>query len=202
MRFRMFTFSHLNFDNYRIEKDRISFDEGHIQWYISSPVSDFLIEFAQRTIKLDTLLLAGVRFDIVKIEVLKEVHFSSDMEFTALSPITVSTNSASGNPSPHYLRYTEVGFAKAVRDNLIKKHMIIHNARPKDDNLSFTFDQEYVRKRDGKIQKKISFLSMEIIGFIAPFKVKGSPELIRIGYDAGFGEKGNMGFGMVKEIKK
>ncbi len=34
---------------------------------------------------------------------------------------------------------------------------------------------------------------------MSPFEVAGSPELIEIGYAAGFGEKGSMGFGMVKE---
>ncbi|KJU83361.1 CRISPR-associated protein Cas6 [Candidatus Magnetobacterium bavaricum] len=199
-RFKMFTFSHLKFESYRIEQERISFDEGHIHWYISSPVNSFLIEIAQRAAKLNTLLLAGARFEIDKVEILKEVNFSREMNFAAISPITVTANP--NNPNPHYIRHTELGFAEAVRDNLIKKHMIIYNTNPKDDTLSFTFDQEYVRKRAGKIQKKINFLSMEIIGFIAPFKVKGSPELIKLGYDAGFGEKGNMGFGMVKEIKK
>ncbi|KJU85470.1 CRISPR-associated protein Cas6, partial [Candidatus Magnetobacterium bavaricum] len=146
-RFRMFTFSHLKFEIYRVEQERISFDEGHVQWYISSPVNEFLMKIAQRTAKLDTLLLAGARFEIDRVELVKEVHFSSEMSFTAISPITVTTNTNKRNPNPHYLRHTEIGFAEAVRDNLIKKHMIIYNTNPKDDTLSFTFDQEYVRKR-------------------------------------------------------
>ncbi|MBF0339081.1 MAG: CRISPR-associated endoribonuclease Cas6 [Nitrospirae bacterium] len=201
MHLRMFTFSHLNFETYRIEQEKISFDEGYIQWYISSPVAEFLLIIAQRIAKCKELLIAGVRFDIEKVEVLKEVDFSDEMSFTALSPITV-THSKKNRHVSRYLRYTEKGFAEAVRENLIKKYILIHNAMPKDNSLVFTFDQDYLTKKAGKIQKKISFLNMEVIGFVAPSKVKGSPELIRVGYDAGFGEKGNLGFGMVKIIRK
>jgi len=55
-----------------------------------------------------------------------------------------------------------------------------------------------MNKRTGKIIKNIQFKQTNIIGFLAPFTVIGSPELIRVGYEAGFGEKGSMGFGMVK----
>ncbi|MBF0539370.1 MAG: CRISPR-associated endoribonuclease Cas6 [Nitrospirae bacterium] len=201
-RFKMFTFSHLRFDAYRIDQERVCFDKGYVQWYVSSPVKDFLFQFVERIAERQTLVLDGVSLEIDRVEALKEVCFSDEMSFTVISPITVTSNNARKNTLPRYLRYTDSGFAEAVRGNLIKKYIMIHKAIPKDDSLSFVFDKEYVDKRAGKIQKKISFLSMEVIGFVAPFKVKGSPELIRIGYDAGFGEKGNMGFGMVKEITK
>jgi CRISPR-associated endoribonuclease Cas6 len=37
---------------------------------------------------------------------------------------------------------------------------------------------------------------------MAPLEVTGSPELIETGYEAGFGEKGSMGFGMIREISQ
>ena len=56
-----------------------------------------------------------------------------------------------------------------------------------------------MNKKSGKITKKINFKNTEIIGFMAPFEVTGNPELIEIGYEAGFGEKGSIGCGMVRE---
>jgi CRISPR/Cas system endoribonuclease Cas6 (RAMP superfamily) len=35
---------------------------------------------------------------------------------------------------------------------------------------------------------------------MAPFVVRGSVELIALGYEAGFGEKNSMGFGMVEVV--
>lgn len=49
---------------------------------------------------------------------------------------------------------------------------------------------------------RIFYLSSAHVGFMAPFEVTGSPELIETGYEAGFGGKGSMGFGMVKEVTK
>jgi CRISPR-associated endoribonuclease Cas6 len=33
---------------------------------------------------------------------------------------------------------------------------------------------------------------------MAPFTLKGDTELMKIGYEAGYGEKNSMGFGMAK----
>ncbi|MBF0344676.1 MAG: CRISPR-associated endoribonuclease Cas6 [Nitrospirae bacterium] len=200
--FKMFTFSQLCFDTYRIEEERINFDKGSIEWYVSSPIKNFLVQLAGRIVDSKALFISGVRLEIDKVETLKDVNFSEEVRFTTISPITVTINKDSAITNPQYIRYTDQGFAEAVRNNLIKKYKQIHNAEPKNKTLSFAFDEDYVKKKAGKIQKKISFMSMQVIGYLAPFKVKGSPELIKVGYDAGFGEKGNMGFGMVKEIDR
>ena len=67
-------------------------------------------------------------------------------------------------------------------------------------DFEIKIDTDYMNKKSGKIIKNINFKGTNIIGFMAPFEVTGSPELIEVGYEAGFGEKGSMGFGMVKEI--
>jgi len=100
----------------------------------------------------------------------------------------------------HYLRPWEEGFSEAVRNNLVKKFKIVHGGDINDSDFGIKIDTEYMNKKSGKITKNINFKDTNIIGFLAPFEVTGSPELIEIGYEAGFGEKGSMGFGMVKEI--
>lgn len=69
-------------------------------------------------------------------------------------------------------------------------------AGPPEFNIKI--DTDYMNRRSGKITKKINFKGTDIIGFMAPFEVTASPELIETGHEAGFGEKGSMGFGMVK----
>ena len=66
-------------------------------------------------------------------------------------------------------------------------------------DIRVNIDEDYMKRRNGKITKNINFKGTNIIGFMAPFEVVGKPELIEMGYEAGFGEKGSMGFGMVKE---
>jgi CRISPR-associated endoribonuclease Cas6 len=40
----------------------------------------------------------------------------------------------------------------------------------------------------------------KIRGWLAPFTVEGSNELIRLGYETGFGARNSMGFGMAEAI--
>jgi CRISPR-associated endoribonuclease Cas6 len=76
----------------------------------------------------------------------------------------------------------------------------LHGKDSGDTDFKIIIDEDYVKRKNGKITKNINFKGTNIIGFMAPFEVTGSPELIEVGYEAGFGEKGSMGFGMVKEI--
>jgi len=100
----------------------------------------------------------------------------------------------------HYLRPWEDGFTEAIKNNLIKKYKLVHGKDIEESEFKIKIDTDYMNRKSGKITKNINFKGTNIIGFMAPFEVTGSPELIEIGYEAGFGEKGSMGFGMVKEI--
>lgn len=157
--------------------------------------------------------LSGLnRFLIERVETLPRPEFKGMMKFTCLSPVTVSKvaglnslnslNGLSGLNGPfkcHYLRPWEDGFSEAIRNNMIKKYKLVHGKDIEDSDFAIKIDTDYMNRKSGKITKNINFKGTNIIGFMSPFEVAGSPELIEIGYEAGFGEKGSMGFGMVKE---
>ena len=82
----------------------------------------------------------------------------------------------------------------------MKKYRLIHGKSLENADLQIKINSEYMNKKNGKITKNINFKGTNIIGFLAPFEAAGSPELIETGYEAGFGEKGSMGFGMVREV--
>jgi len=84
--------------------------------------------------------------------------------------------------------------------NLVKKYKLLAGEDIKASEFKVKIDTDCMNNKAGKIIKKINFKGTDIIGFMAPFEVSGSPELIEVGYEAGFGEKGSMGFGMVKII--
>lgn len=191
-----------------IKSDKIIFEKGPIHWFLSSPMRDFIqhlitgIFFEGNEIKIGPTD-KEVPFIIEQVETLPRLEFKETMRFTCLSPITVSkVNSLSGlnGLKCHYLRPWEEGFSEAIRDNLIKKYKLVYEKDIHSPDFKIAIDTEYMSKRSGKITKKINFKGTDIIGFIAPFEVRGNPELIEIGYEAGFGEKGSMGFGMVKEV--
>ena len=65
-----------------------------------------------------------------------------------------------------------------------------------------TFDQRYIDKREGRVTRLVDYKGIKIRGVISPFHVIGTPELIRIGYECGFGDKNSAGFGMADVSRK
>lgn len=224
--FKLFTYSMLTSKKFKIGGEKIIFLNSHVQWQISSPLDNFIqhlvtgvfaegqeIEIGSinnRSSRSNSLnSLSGLnRFLIERVETLPRPEFKGMMKFTCLSPVTVSKvaglNDLSGLNSSngltcHYLRPWEDGFTEAIKNNLIKKYTLVYEKDIEDSDFAIKIDTDYMNRKSGKITKNINFKGTNIIGFMAPFEVTGSPELIEIGYEAGFGEKGSMGFGMVKE---
>jgi CRISPR-associated endoribonuclease Cas6 len=222
--FKLFTYSMLTSKKFKIGGEKIIFLNSHVQWQISSPLDNFIqhlvtgvfaegqeIEIGHinnRSSRSNSLnSLSGLnRFLIERVETLPRPEFKKNMKFTCLSPVTVSKvvglnslNSLNGSFKCHYLRPWEDGFTEAIKNNLIKKYTLVYEKDIEDSDFAIKIDTDYMNRKSGKITKNINFKGTNIIGFMAPFEVTGNPELIEIGYEAGFGEKGSMGFGMVKE---
>lgn len=218
--FKLFTYSMLMGESVRVKGERLIIGNSPVQWQIASPVNTFMQHLVTGVFNEGRTIAIGnegnsAQFIIERVETLPVPEFRETMRFTCLSPITVSKVSSgptlakggvggfAGADRPcHYLRPWEAGFSEAVRKNLVKKYRLIHGREPapSDDDFALTIDTDYMNRKSGKITKKINFKGTDIIGFMAPFEVTGSPELIGTGYEAGFGEKGSMGFGMVREI--
>ena len=201
--FKLFAYSMLMDPKARVNGQNISFSGKSIAWNITSPVSDFIQHLDTGVFAEGQEMKIGpdaspVHFRIEQVETLANPQFSDTMRFSCLSPITISTHSGSKVSLTHYLRPWEKGLSDAIKNNLLKKYSLVHGKDLDDATLSIVVDSEYMNKRAGKIIKNIRFKDTNIIGFLAPLEVTGSPELIQIGYEAGFGEKGSMGFGMVK----
>lgn len=223
--FKLFTYSMLQGSDAKVEGDRIEFGKGSVNWYLSSPINDLLQHLITGVFAKDQVLKIGSNrsgrpndlndFLIERVETLSKPQFKSSMRFTCLSPITISStprpdlnplhdinDSSSLNVyrglKCHYLRPWEPGFSDAIKNNLVKKYKLVYGKDIADADFKVTIDTAYMNKKDGRITKNINFKGTNIIGFMAPFEVAGNPELIETGYEAGFGEKGSMGFGMVK----
>jgi CRISPR-associated endoribonuclease Cas6 len=228
--FKLFTYSMLTSNKFKIGGEKIIFLNSHVQWQISSPLDNFIQHlvtgvFAEgQEIEIGHINncssrsnglngLSGLnRFLIERVETLPRPEFKGMMKFTCLSPVTVSKvvglnslnslnglSDLNGSFKCHYLRPWEDGFTEAIKNNMIKKYKLVHGKDIEDSEFAIKIDTDYMNRKSGKITKNIDFKGTNIIGFMSPFEVAGSPELIEIGYEAGFGEKGSMGFGMVKE---
>ena len=181
----------------RIVGDRLQILPGMIDWHVSSPLDEFLRPFASGLLQAGRLQLGSENFSIAAVEALAEPTIGENARFTCLSPIVASVKREDG--STQFLRPAEDpdGFSEAIRKNTIAKFKALTGVEPEGTELKLTFDQNYLTANRGGT-KKARFKQTDIIGIMAPFTVTGSPDLIQMGYAAGFGTRGAQGFGYVE----
>lgn len=202
-RFKLFTFSQLMSKHREIRGERIHFGSP-LTWYVSSSQELFLENFAASLMQTGALQIQRHRLFVQEVEVLRQPRFGPQMSFRCLSPITMSTmrEQDGGKLGTHYCLPADPQFSELVRQNLIRKYEAVHQQPPADKSFAMTFDEAYMSKRGGRVTRLVAFKNIKIRGVISPFHVIGAPELIRIGYACGFGDKNSMGFGMADVLRK
>lgn len=197
-RFKLFTFSWLHARRRRVTGGTLYLGPGPVDWFLSSPVHDFLVHGTTGLLAAGSVLRVGpAELPIVGIESLPAPVFGNVAHFTCLSPIVATLPRPDG--STQYLRPCDSdAFSEAVRRNLLKKHALIHGGPPRNDTLRLDFKAAYLAK-DTKHggTKKITIKNTDHIGAFAPLTLTGSPELIQTGFTCGLGGKNSAGFGMV-----
>ena len=196
-RFKLFTFSQL-MARRKIQNDQIHFGSP-LTWYISSSQEQFLANFAASLMQTGILQIERHKMQVQDVEVLRPPRFGPQMTFRCLSPITMSTKRERADQlATHYCLHDDPQFSELVRQNLIRKYEGVHQHPPTEKSFAMTFDQAYIDKNKGRVTRLVDFKGTKIRGILSPFHVIGSPELIHIGYECGFGDKNSMGFGMVE----
>ncbi len=197
-RFKLFTFSQLLIPERTLTPEGLVCLSPKIAWQISSPVSHFVEHLAEGLLRMGYLRLGSHDLALARVEVLSTPRFSHTMRLRCLSPIVAATASErDGKFGAHYVRADDPTISEALRQNLLKKYVLLHGRAPQSGEFSIEFDRDYLRQRGEGVYRLIDYKGTKIKGIMAPFVVRGSPELIEMGYEAGFGEKNSMGFGMV-----
>lgn len=227
-RFKLFTFSTLLIKEFRIDKSvpgTMLVPPQPVQLLISSPMDTFLTHLVTGLFSSGTLRIAGAEFEKRTVETLPDPDFSPSMSFTMLSPLLLSVSerepepvlqhqisiSASTMPArrpAHYLRYDDPRLSLLLKQNLMNKYAALHG-KPftgEDTECQVRFSESYLRRRQaqGKSVEKLITVKAgtpeetRIKAIECPFSITASPELLKVGYDCGFGEKCSQGFGMMK----
>ena len=197
-RFKLFTFSQLMAKRREIRGDQIHF-RSPLTWYVSSSQEPFLENFAAALMGAGILQIEGHRLQVQDVEVLRQPRFGPQMTFRCLSPITMSTmRERDGQLGTHYCLPDDLQFSELVRQNLIRKYEAVYRHPPTEKSFAMTFDQAYMDKKGGRVTRLVNYKGIRIRGVVSPFHVIGAPELIRVGYACGFGDKNSAGFGMVE----
>lgn len=198
--FKLFTFSQLFFDSSTVKDQMLLVGEGKGRWYISSCSEDFIRNFFSSMIESPVIEIEGNFFEIEQINTLSEPIFKDRMRFIMLSPLVVSIPVDRGGKLYHrYLLPDEPEFQQALKSNLLKKYSALYDEKIEAE-FSIEPDWDYIRRR-GRITKLIAIKDIQVRGTVFPFTAVGDTRLIKLGYEAGFGEKNSLGFGMVANIE-
>ncbi len=215
--YKFFTFA-LQLEKTTFNKKNLVLDSPNANLYISSPlIDDFIKNFVIGTFEkqLIQIFAEGIKteFKIITTEILPEPFYSKEMKFKMITPMVLSTQKDfNGKLNTYYLRVDDdiKSINEIFEQNLINKFEAIYNKKYEGKGIKLSWDYDYMvnaAKSNKRLTKKISIVKdyeapIEVVGMFCPFKLKGDTELIKVGYESGFGSQNSMGFGLVYEDKK
>jgi CRISPR-associated endoribonuclease Cas6 len=224
-RFKHFCFSRLEVPKRRIWHEQLHIFSPLVTWYISMPVEQSLQHLVAGMFEKREFYIEREenKFTVEQVETMPEPKWKKWMKFRLVSPLTVSTtHERNGRVLPEYLLANDERLSDLLRQNILNKYRSLYGAEPKASSDSessvmkdarlpvgqaFTclLDQKFIADHGGP--KKISNLitikegrtdQTKVRAFMCPIVLKGNPELIKLAYESGLGEKNSLGFGMLK----
>ncbi|HLE62642.1 MAG TPA: CRISPR-associated endoribonuclease Cas6 [Pyrinomonadaceae bacterium] len=196
--FKLFTFSRIQTKQARLAGETLVLEHPEVELQISSPVIPFIEHLLNGFSKQSNLMIAGASFELGSALFVPQPEFRQQMSFHALSPVTETQKN--GGEHPAFLSLTD-NWSEITRRNLIRKYSSLYGREPQETEFNWQWDEKYIAKAERR-GKRLSVLrdvhGIKIRGWLAPFTVTGSVELIRLGYEAGFGARNSMGFGMAE----
>jgi CRISPR-associated endoribonuclease Cas6 len=189
-RYKLATFSLLYPERYEPTPQGMR-TRGHLRWWISSPLESLIEALALGLLNHPEVRLGANKLYVGQIGVMLPPTFCETMTLVTLSPIFASTGvrDSQGKFQKRFLSPKEPDFARVLMDNLRRKSIALYG-----DVLEGELCFEWMGEPKSKL---VCVNGIQVRGWMLRFRVSGSPDLIRLGYDAGFGERNAQGFGMV-----
>jgi CRISPR-associated endoribonuclease Cas6 len=199
--FKLFTYSRLDFRRSHRSGDAIVLDDPGVRLLVSSPLPEFVECFVSGLFASESFQIANTRFVLTSAETIAPPDFTQTKAFHAISPITESVRDEQGR-----VRYLGVDedWSGVLQRNLTRKYRALYGTDPVDNTLRWEWDQAYLQRMNAQGRRASALVDIngiKIRGWLAPFTVEGSQELIELGYETGFGSRNSMGFGMAEAIK-
>lgn len=205
-KFRLFTFSRLHFQNYRIIKEsgRIEHSGEAAAFEICFLVDKAAEEFI-KGLFMDQIFVLGdkiskVTYAVVGIEAVSPPLFQEVMNYRCLSPIFIKKKRPEGGED--YLHPEDRGYCMMMVQNLLSKAEAFQNSisgqeHEKLNIPDFEFKVTSKVYKNGVKIKQLTEQETMLIGYMYEFEFRAPVELQEIGYYAGFGQLGSQGFGCV-----
>jgi len=195
--FKFFTFSPLTFSNYKTVKEGIIVYPEIASFTVSSPLPEFTDYLTSGLWSMRNFKILSLPVGVLEITQIPLRNFSEEEVFTLKSPLVLAVRNEE-KTTPTYLTYAEDRdlYREKLLNNLVNKYRVYYGCEPEITAFDFTYDESIFKEK--LPTRLITYKDQKIRGLCAPFKIKANPELISLGYYAGFGEKNSMGFGFVE----
>jgi CRISPR-associated endoribonuclease Cas6 len=209
-KYKLFSFA-LRFEKIELHSNHLILKSSKATLHISSPLIDsFIKNFVIGTFENKVIDITDkdqtISFRIITAEIIPEPIYTDKMKFTLLAPMVLSTlKERNGRMQQYYLRPDDIDdINRVLTKNLLNKKGLLNRNQTIDKFCKLEWDAEYLQ-RNKRITKKITInengkFPIDVIGIQAPFIIEGDPDLIKVGYECGFGEKNSMGFGLANII--
>ncbi len=196
-RFKLFTFSRV-LGRFRLVEEGLMV-KPPFRIVVSSPLDDILRSLAENMVREGEFAIAENRVFLEAVNVHFTPPIGEEISIRMLSPVTVYSTlmGMDGGKKTYYYTPLEDEFGELIKRNLIKKYSAMYGKGPASE--AFSIEPLRVRKTDEKIIKYKGFI---IKGWMGRFRLKGSPELLRLAYESGIGSKNSQGFGCFEILPK
>ena len=198
-KFKLFTFSMLNIPKRNIESNKIRILSDEIELTVSM-ISDKAIEhfivgmFENQKMRIfDTE--NNAEFLIKTVEMIPEPDFSGKVNFKTISPIVLTKRAIyKGKESAYFMSPEDEDYGSYFINSITEKYKAYNG-----EEISGKKIRNFELKGDCR-SKMIRLKENEedytdVRGYVFRFSMEGDRELIKFGYEAGFGKQCSMGFG-------
>ncbi len=185
-----FTFSEIYLKGSKAEGEELLIKDEFASLTFSSIFPEVVEAVVSGALSSGKLSIKDVDFQLTGVKVLEEPEFTGRMRFKTLSPVAISVKE---NGKKRYLYPTEVEWYVYLEKNLRKRYR---------DFLG----EEYSGRVEIKLirmskAKRYNILGGYVRAAKVEMEIRGSPEIIRVAYQSGIGEKTAQGFGCLEVLK-
>lgn len=206
--YKLFSFSNLITERYKVFKDRFNILADSVTLYLTFHIDEAVQHFIHGLFQRQQFGIGDKRsradFEVRNIEMLPEPEFKDTMSFQALSPVCVSMPvEKNGKLQAFYLSPGHNDFNHRFFENLVLRYKAVHPGYElSEDRLSACLIKPTSKPKSRLIKIKADTpQETRVRGYLFDFECKAPAELLKFGYEAGFGEKGSLGFGCVGVIE-
>jgi len=201
--YKLYTFSDVNFAPGKIIDDRVVIDSSRasmiLSFYGHKDIGSLIIDsFSDQEFKIgDSKGKTAIKIETIKLLEQPVFTDSKVIGFSCLSPLMIAEP---GKNSEVFLSPDAKGFDKVFFKSLMAKYAGLVKYMPNGGGgLTGLNDLRF--KLIGKPKAKTIKIRVDtphqksVKGYLCDFEIKAPAELIRIGYNCGFGELTYLGFG-------